>query len=184
MTMDPATAAVFQAHQDAAHSSPSPDGTLPTVEVREASDHRSRSIVGAHLVLIRNGAVLLGKRHPSSAFAPSTWHLPAGHREDMEAAISCMVREAEEETGLVIAEGDLSLVHVIDLLDPGSTIPRIGFFFAPSRWEGEPTIREPEHCTEWRWWPLDALPKPIVEYTRTALGAISHGTLYTAMGWT
>ncbi|MFI6493752.1 methyltransferase, FxLD system [Streptomyces sp. NPDC050564] len=184
MTMDPGTAAVLQAHQDAAHSSPSPDSPLPTVEVREPSDHRSRTIVGAHLVLIRNGAVLLGKRHPSSAFAPSTWHLPAGHREDTEATISCMVREAKEETGLDIAEGDLSLVHVIDLLDPDSPIPRVQFFFSPSQWEGEPIVREPEHCTEWRWWPLDALPEPIVEYTRTALEAISHGTLYTAMGWT
>jgi len=35
MTMDPGTAAVLQAHQDAAHSSPSsPDSTLPPVEVR------------------------------------------------------------------------------------------------------------------------------------------------------
>ncbi|MGW3431768.1 hypothetical protein ACWDHW_28065 [Streptomyces melanosporofaciens] len=49
-----------------------------------------------------------------------------------------------------LAEGDLSLVHVLDLLDPGSTIPRIGLFFAPSRWEGEPLVREPERCTEWR----------------------------------
>ncbi|MFC3572446.1 hypothetical protein ACFOZ0_03935 [Streptomyces yaanensis] len=34
------------------------------------------------------------------------------------------------------------------------------------------------------WWPLDALPEPIVDYTRAALEAISHGTLYTSMGWT
>ncbi|MER7808393.1 methyltransferase domain-containing protein [Streptomyces sp900116325] len=47
-------------------------------------------------ILVRDGAVLLGNRHPSSAYAPSTWHLPAGHREDMEAAVTCMVREAEE----------------------------------------------------------------------------------------
>jgi len=102
----------------------------------------------------------------------------------MEAAVSRMVREAQEETELDVAEGDVSLVHVIELLDPGSTIPRIGFFFAPSQWEGEPTVREPEHCAEWRWWLLDALPEPIVEYTRTALEAISRGTLYTTMGWT
>ncbi|MFB6641481.1 methyltransferase, FxLD system [Streptomyces chartreusis] len=181
MTMDPGAVAVLQAHQDAVR--PSPDGMLPTLQVREPADQRSRSIVGAHLVLLRNGAVLLGKRHPNSAFAPSTWHLPAGHREDMEAAISCMVREAKEETGLDITEGDLSLVHVIDLLDPGSTVPRIHFFFAASRWEGEPTVCEPEHCTEWRWWPVDALPEPIVPYTRTALEAISRGALYAAMGW-
>ncbi|MFE9997260.1 NUDIX domain-containing protein [Streptomyces avermitilis] len=135
------------------------------MQVREPSDHRGRSVVGAHLVLIRNGAVLLGKRHANSAFAPSTWHLPAGHREQGESAMACVIREAEEETGLTIAESDLSLVHTLDLLDPGSPIPRIQLFFTASRWSGEPAVLEPDRCTEWRWWPLTALP-------------------YTAMGWT
>lgn len=183
MTMDPGTAAVLQAHHGGSHSARGSDGILLTVQVHEPNDHRSRSIVGAHLVLIRDGAVLLGKRHANSAFAPSTWHLPAYHREDSEAAASCMIREAEEETGLVIAEGDLSLVHVVDLLDPGSPIPRVQFFFAASRWEGEPVVREPDRCTEWRWWPLTALPEPIVAYTRAALESMSRGALYTAMGW-
>ncbi|MGW5868344.1 NUDIX hydrolase [Streptomyces sp. NPDC055239] len=184
MTMDPGTAAVLHAHHNHTHQPERrKDATLPVLEVREPRDHRSRSIIGAHLVLIRDGAVLLGKRHPDSAFAPSTWHLPAGHREDLESAVTCMVRETEEETGLRIPETDLSLVHVLDLLDPGSTIPRIGLFFAPARGDGEPVVREPECCTEWCWWPLDALPEPIVEYTRNALQAISHGTLYAPMGW-
>ncbi|ASQ93238.1 methyltransferase, FxLD system [Streptomyces sp. 11-1-2] len=178
----PGTAALH-AHHNADQLGGRHDAALPLVEVREPRDHRSRSIIGAHLVLLRDGAVLLGKRHPNSAFAPSTWHLPAGHREDMESAVTCMVREAEEETGLRIPEGDLSLVHVLDLLDPGSTIPRIGLFFAPSRWEGEPLVREPECCTEWRFWPLDDLPEPTVEYTRVALDAISRGSLYAPMGW-
>jgi 8-oxo-dGTP pyrophosphatase MutT (NUDIX family) len=151
--------------------------------LREPRDHLSRSIIGAHLVVIQDGAVLLGKRHPTNAFAPSTWHLPAGHREDMESAVTCMTREAEEETGLRISEGDLSLIHVLDLLAPGSTIPRVGLSFAASHWEGEPLGREPERCTEWRWWPLDALPEPIMAYTRVALEAISRGALYTPMGW-
>ncbi|WP_406433076.1 methyltransferase, FxLD system [Streptomyces sp. NBC_01589] len=183
MTMDPGAAAVLHAHHNADQPGGRQDATLPVVEVREPRDHRSRSIVGAHLVLLRDGTVLLGKRHPDSAFAPSTWHLPAGHREDMESAVTCMVREAEEETGLRIPQSDLSLVHVLDLLDPGSTIPRMGLFFAPSRWEGEPVVREPECCTEWCWWPLDALPEPIVDYTRVALEAISNGTFYVPMGW-
>ncbi|MGW0998870.1 methyltransferase, FxLD system [Streptomyces sp. NPDC002523] len=183
MTLDPGTAAVLHAHHNAPQPRGRQDAPLPVLEVREPRDRRSRSIVGAHLVLIRDGSVLLGKRHPSSAFAPSTWHLPAGHREDMESAVTCMVREAEEETGLRIPEGDLSLVHVLDLLDPESPIPRVQLFFASTRWEGEPLVREPECCTEWRFWPLDALPDPTVAYTRVALEAITRGSLYTPMGW-
>ncbi|MFJ9216581.1 methyltransferase, FxLD system [Streptomyces sp. NPDC102383] len=183
MTMDPGAAAVLHAHHHAHQPAGHLASTLPVLEVREPRDHRSRSIIGAHLVLLRDGAVLLGKRHPSSAFAPSTWHLPAGHREDTESAVTCMVRETEEETGLRIPESDLSLVHVLDLLDPGSTIPRMQLFFAPSCWEGEPVVREPECCTEWQWWPLDALPEPIVDYTRVALETMSNGPSYIPMGW-
>ncbi|MEU8679398.1 NUDIX domain-containing protein [Streptomyces sp. NPDC048560] len=183
MTMDPGAAAVLQAHRGSPRPAPGNDGTLPTVRVREPSDHRGRSIIGAHLVLIRNGNILLGKRHPNSAFAPSTWHLPAGHREQHESAMACVIREAQEETGLTIEEADLSLVHTLDLLDPGSAIPRIQHFFAASRWCGEPVVLEPDRCTEWRWWPLTALPEPTVDYTRAALEAISRGTFYSAMGW-
>ncbi|MFJ8956513.1 methyltransferase, FxLD system [Streptomyces sp. NPDC102381] len=183
MTMDPGAAAVLHAHHHAHQPAGHLASTLPVLAVREPRDHRSRSIIGAHLVLLRDGAVLLGKRHPSSAFAPSTWHLPAGHREDTESAVTCMVRETEEETGLRISEGDLSLVHVLDLLDPGSSIPRMQLFFAPSCWEGEPVVREPECCTEWQWWPLDALPEPIVDYTRVALETMYNGPSYIPMGW-
>ncbi len=183
MTMDPGAAAVLREHQRHPHPRPADDGTPPTVQVREANGDRSRSIVGAHLVLLQGGTVLLGKRHPNSAFAPSTWHLPAGHREHGESTLACTVREAAEETGLTIAASDLTLVHTLDLLDPGSTIPRIQLFFAASRWHGEPRVLEPDRCTEWRWWPLDALPEQLVDYTRTALAAIAQGEPYTQMGW-
>ncbi|MFG2421088.1 hypothetical protein ACGFWD_18820 [Streptomyces sp. NPDC048448] len=47
-----------------------------------------------------------------------------------------------------------------------------------------PPRPEPDRCTEWRWWPLDALPEPTVGHTGVALEAIPFGTRCTAMGWT
>ncbi|MET8687088.1 NUDIX domain-containing protein [Streptomyces sp. NPDC004732] len=79
MAMDPGAVAVLHAHRNTLPPAGHRDAALPVVEVREPRDQRSRSIVGAHLVLIRDGSVLLGKRHPDSAFAPSTWHLLAVH---------------------------------------------------------------------------------------------------------
>ncbi len=181
MAMDPGTLAVLRAHQDGLR--PAPDGTLPTVQVREPAPPRSRSIVGAHLVLLRDGCVLLGERHPDSAFAPSTWHLPAGHREAAESTIACMIRETEEETGLTLDEADLSLVHTLDLRDPGSSVPRIQLFFTAAQWDGEPAVKEPNCTTQWAWWPLTALPEPVVDYTRAALDAIAQNIPYSTMGW-
>ncbi|MBT2401865.1 NUDIX domain-containing protein [Streptomyces sp. ISL-100] len=141
-----------------------------------------RNVIGGHLYLEREGTVLLGKRHPDAAFAPSTWHLLAGHCE-FEAVRTCVAREAAEESGLQIDEQDLRLVHTVHVLDPGSTQPRLQMFFAATRWTGEPELREPDRCTEWRWWPLNALPDQLVEYTRVALKGIARGSTYTQMGW-
>jgi 8-oxo-dGTP pyrophosphatase MutT (NUDIX family) len=178
MTMDPGTLAVLRAHHDAASEGETP----PVVVVREPRE-RSRSIVGAHLVLLHEGCVLLGKRHPASACAPSTWHLPAGRREAHESTLACVIRETAEETGIRVTEADLTFAHALDLLDPASPTPRVQLFFTASRWEGEPTVLEPDRCTEWKWWPLTALPDPIVDYTRAALEAIANGTRYSARGW-
>ncbi|WP_406376084.1 NUDIX domain-containing protein [Streptomyces sp. NBC_00647] len=184
MTMDPGAVAVVHEHRR--HPLPRLDssGTPSTVRVREESEPRGRSIVGAHLVLVRDGAVLLGRRHPDSAFAPSTWHVPAGHREQGESALACMVRETSEETGITLEASDLALVHTVDQHNSWSLVPRVQLFFAASRWSGEPEVLEPDRCTEWRWWPLDALPDRLVDYTRTALAAIARGESYTHLGWT
>ncbi|MHC5256238.1 NUDIX hydrolase [Streptomyces sp. UC4497] len=183
MTMDPSTMTILDEHQR--HPQPLLDdaGLPAVVQVTEPAGHRDRSIVGAHLVLVRDGAVLLGRRHPDSAFAPGAWHLPAGHRESGESALACVVRESAEEAGLTIAASDLQLAHTLDLLDPDRPISRIQMFFTASRWSGEPRVLEPDRCTQWRWWPLDALPEPLVEYTRVALRAISDNKPYSAMGW-
>ncbi|MFC8818680.1 NUDIX domain-containing protein [Streptomyces rochei] len=83
----------------AEHRPASPHGTVP-------------HIIGVHLYLERpDGTVLLGLRHPDSAFAPSTWHVLAGHCEQ-ENAIDCLIREAREEAGLRIERRDVELVQV------------------------------------------------------------------------
>ncbi|GHB27937.1 hypothetical protein GCM10010377_17550 [Streptomyces viridiviolaceus] len=182
MTMDPGTLAVIHEHRLRGPAR-NRDGVRPAVvRLREPRSATERNIIGGHLYLERDGTVLLGKRHPDSAYAPSTWHVPAGHCE-LEPVRRCVVREVAEETGIVVAEEDLTLVHTVHLLDPVSPVPRMQLFFRPSRWRGEPRLLEPDRCLEWRWWPLDALPEPLVHYTRAALGAIARGETYSQLGW-
>ena len=106
----------------------------------------------------------------------------AGHCE-MESVRAAVAREAEEEAGLIIAAQDLTLVHTVHILDPGSTRPLLQMFFAPSRWHGQPTVREPHRCTEWQLWPVGALPERLVDYTRLAIHGIAAGRPYSEMGW-
>ncbi|MFD1662222.1 NUDIX domain-containing protein [Streptomyces caeni] len=140
------------------------------------------NVIGGHLYLERDGMVLLGQRHPDSAYAGGQWHLLAGHVE-REPARSCVAREAMEEAKLVVAEEDLTLVHTVHLLDHEDAVPRVQLFFRPSQWAGEPNVLEPDKCLRWTWWPADRLPEPTVPYTRAAIEGIRAGRLYTEIGW-
>jgi 8-oxo-dGTP diphosphatase len=140
------------------------------------------SMLGAHLLFERKGAVLLGKRAPDAVFAPDTWHLPAGHVE-AESARACAVREAAEELALELREEDLDLVHVVDLLEPRDGLPRAQLFFRVTAWRGEPVNNEPDKCTALEWFPRTALPQPLVDYTRQALRHIHAGSPYSQQGW-
>ncbi|MPY47352.1 NUDIX domain-containing protein [Streptomyces acidicola] len=140
------------------------------------------NVIGVHLYLEDDGRVLLGLRHPDSAYAGGSWHFLAGHCEQ-ESAIGCLVREAFEEAGLVIAPADVELVHTVHVVDSPGERPRMQMVFRARRWKGAPSLREPDKCLAWRWWPQDDLPEPIVPYTRAALDGIRTGRLYTEMGW-
>ncbi|MFF9044326.1 NUDIX domain-containing protein [Streptomyces parvulus] len=160
-------------------------GSTPTSqEERRASPHGAvLNVIGVHLYLERpDGTVLLGLRHPDSAFAPSTWHVLAGHCEQ-ENAIACLIREAEEEAGLHIERSDVELVHVVHHIDRAGDRPRMGLFFRARAWSGEPELREPDKCTQWRFWDPAALPGDLVPYTRLAIEKIQSGELYSETGW-
>ncbi|MFF5570363.1 NUDIX domain-containing protein [Streptomyces luteogriseus] len=167
-----------------ASSSASQSGLSSNEERQPASPHGTvLNVIGVHLYLERpDGTVLLGLRHPDSAFAPSTWHALAGHCEQ-ESAITCLIREAQEEAGLHIEQRDVELVHVVHHIDQAGDRPRMGLFFRAHAWSGEPELREPDKCTQWTFWDPAALPDDLVPYTRVAIEGIRAGRLYSETGW-
>jgi len=116
---------------------------------------------------IRNAAGrMLLVRH---SYGPLNWELPGGAAEEGESATETAIREVREETGLNVVPERLSGVYyepandmhhfvlVCRLRDPGVL----------------PVVRSPE-IIEWGWWPVDALPRPMWDFTvwriRDALG--------------
>lgn len=163
-----------------------PSGSTPQPATRAVSDtpRWAPNILGVHLYLENPaGEVLLGLRHPDSAFGANTWHFLAGHCED-ESALTCLIREAEEEAGLRIKAEDAELVHTVHMRGEPDGRPRLGLVFRVRRWEGRPEVREPDRCVGWQWWQPEHLPAAIVPYTRTAIEGIRAGRAYTELRWT
>ncbi|MEV7794123.1 phosphotransferase [Streptomyces sp. NPDC087512] len=134
--------------------------------------------VDVHLILRRGTAsepeVLLSRR-AGQVYAAGLWHLPSGHLDGPhEDVVTALVREAREETGVVIDPVDVRAAVTVHHRSPGGA-GRTGHFFEVRRWQGEPRIEEPDVCDAMYWARLDALPDRMVAYCRAGLDAYTAG---------
>ncbi|MFI8515802.1 NUDIX domain-containing protein [Streptomyces sp. NPDC085460] len=184
LTMLPSTRALLETHAaDRPAPAPAADRSAKTATAVVGTPAGTElHIIGVHLYLEHDGKVLLGLRHPDSAYAGDTWHALAGHCA-YEAATDCLVREAREEAGLVLDPADLDLVHTVHMIDKPGDPPRIGLFFRARYGESEPEVREPDKCVAWEWFGVEDLPERVVPYTRAAIEGIRAGRTYTELGW-
>jgi 8-oxo-dGTP diphosphatase len=148
--------------------------------MQSADDRRHKVIGDVHLLLTDQvGEVLFGQRR-NTIFEDGAWHLPSGHLEAGESVIAALIREAEEEIGVIIDARDVEFSHVMHNSSSGG---RVAFFFTVRRWEGEPENREPDKCGGLRWSPPDALPTRLIPYCRAALEHIAANRCFSAFGW-
>lgn len=136
--------------------------------------------VDVHLILRQetaDGPQILLSRRAGQVYAAGLWHLPSGHLDGPhEDAVTALVREAREETGLIIDPADVRFAVTVHHRAPSGGA-RIGMFFEVRVWQGTPRILEPAVCDAMDWFPFDALPAPMVAYCRAGLDAYRSGQL-------
>ena len=141
--------------------------------------------VGFGVMILRNGKVLLGKRHDDSEKADSalhgegTWTMPGGKLDFGETFEEAATREVEEETGLTLDSKHLQLVSITNNIVSDAHFVTIGFLC--ERTTGEPEVMEPDTITKWDWFDLDDLPSPIYKPSQEVLDNYNNGTIYSAL---
>jgi 8-oxo-dGTP pyrophosphatase MutT (NUDIX family) len=121
--------------------------------------------VGVGVVVRRpDGRVLVGRRL-AEAGAPVA--LPGGKLDPGESVERAAVRELEEETGIVVAEDDVSVFAAV-LVD-GWVVPGVLAEVADGV---EPIVREPDKLGAFAWVAPDAVGAEAFEATRLVLAAL------------
>lgn len=119
--------------------------------------------IGIGVIMVKNGKVLLGKRHEDPEKASSllngagTWTMPGGKLHFGETFEKAAKREVLEETGIKL--GKTKVICVNQDMVKNAHFVTIGLL--SKNFSGEPKVMEPEEITQWRWFNLNKLPKPI-----------------------
>ncbi|MCT9080678.1 nucleotide triphosphate diphosphatase NUDT15 [Streptomyces fulvoviolaceus] len=125
--------------------------------------------VGVQAIVRSGDRVLLGLR--ANTFGHGTWGLPGGHLELGESLTGAATRELEEETGARALAS-----HVVCVTDPDPEANhhmQIGV--EVTDYTGDISVREPEKCERWQFWPLDDLPESLFVGSAPVLRRIRNG---------
>lgn len=129
--------------------------------------------VGVGVMILKDGKVLLGKRHPDPQKADSalhgegTWTMPGGKLDFQENVRDAAQREVLEEIGVKIERDKLKLISVTNDIADDAHFVTLGFLC--KNIQGKPQTMEPDEITQWKWFPLDQLPRHIYFPSRKIL---------------
>ncbi len=143
------------------------------------SKEKFKVIPTSHLILIKDGKILLSRRF-NTGYEDGNYSVVAGHWEGNETSIQAMIREAKEEANIEIKPEDLEVVHV---MNRKSGDERIDFFIQAKNWKGELRNMEPQRCDDLRWLDMNDLPKNIIPYVKQAIDCIKNKVFYSEHCW-
>jgi 8-oxo-dGTP diphosphatase len=117
---------------------------------------------GACAIFDAEGRILL-VRH---TYGRLNWELPGGGSDPGEAPGETATREVREETGLHVRLERLTGVYFEPGPRPGHAHgPIMHFVFHATPTDDRPPEAMPPEIGDVGWWPLDALPLPISDFT-------------------
>ena len=136
--------------------------------------------VGFGVMILKDNKILLGKRHEDPEKADSklngegTWTMPGGKLEYGETFEEGAIREVMEETGMKLSNPKVICIN--NDKNEHAHFITIGLF--SDYIEGEAKVMEPNEITEWKWFNLNELPKPLFFPSERVLKNYFEGKFY------
>lgn len=144
---------------------------------------RFSAAVAVYGVLVRDGQILMARR-AGTGYHDGELSLPAGHLEGGEDALTGLARELREELLIEVSRAACRLVLVMHRArEHADDFEYLDLFFEVDEWFGEPTIGEPEKCSQLLWCQRQHPPRDVIAYVAQGLDAISRGELFAGHGW-
>jgi 8-oxo-dGTP pyrophosphatase MutT (NUDIX family) len=127
---------------------------------------------------VAGGQEVLLQLRKNTGYMDDHWAAAAaGHVERGESVFEAAARESAEEVD--VHDVQLRPLCAMHRTGPdGAPIDeRVDYFFAAESWTREPRIVEPDKAADLRWFPLDALPDPVVPHELLVLEALRAGSV-------
>ena len=129
-------------------------------------------IVDVHLLLLRDGDILLGRR-ANTGYGDGAYEPPSSRLDERETIVEAAVRVAAEETGITLDPGQVSLEHVMhDVSGAG----RIAFFLGADGWDGSPAAMD--NYSDLDWFSPGAMPANMIDRARVAVRNFAAGARF------
>jgi 8-oxo-dGTP diphosphatase len=144
----------------------------PAAETARHSRH-FQLIVDVHLLLLRDGDVLLGRR-ANTGYGDGAYEPPSGRLAERETLVEAAVRVAAAQVGIVLDPAKVSLAHVMhDVSGAG----RMAFFLTAEGWEGDAGAATTSY-SDLAWFPLSELPANMIDRARVAVRNFAAGARF------
>jgi 8-oxo-dGTP diphosphatase len=139
-------------------------------------------IVDVHLLLLRDGDLLLGRR-ANTGYGDGAYEPPSGRLAERETLVEAAVRVAEAQMGIMLDPARVALAHVLhDVSGAG----RMAFFLTVESGSGEGGSGdgwsgdgEPGRSySDFGWFPLTELPANMIDRARVAVRHYAAGARF------
>ncbi len=142
-----------------------------------------QNIPASYLTLFKDNKILLLRRF-NTGYEDGNYSMVAGRVDPNETFTQCVIREAEEEAGILLKPEDIEVAHVMHR-NSGSieNNERVDVFFIAEKWDGKIINKEPHKCNDLSWFDLNDIPENTIPYIKQAINKIKNKIHYSEHGW-